>query len=57
MNSHVNSSDSVSIADMIPEFQLALAALSINNLNNKDIDESLADNINCKYYSLKSFQT
>ena len=51
----LNSSDSVSIADMIPEFQLASAALSINNLNKKDIDENLADNINCKYYTFEEF--
>ena len=51
----LNSSDSVLIAEMIPEFHLASEALSINNLNNKDIDENLVDNINCKYYTFKEF--
>ena len=41
----LNSSDSVPIANMIPEFDLVSEALSINKLNDKDIDENLVDNI------------
>ena len=51
----LNSSDSVSIANMIPEFELVSDVLSINNLNDKDIDENLVDNINCKYYTFEEF--
>ena len=40
---------------MIPEFELVSDASSINSLIDKDIDENLVDNIDCKYYTSEEF--
>ena len=50
-----NVSDSMEIANMIPEFEAISVALKSNNLASNDIDENLIDIINSKYYTIDEF--
>ena len=50
-----NVSDSMEIANMIPEFEAISVALKSNNLASNDIDENLIDRINSKYYTIDEF--
>ena len=53
--SNMNSSDSMKLLEMLPDIEVTTDALETNCLVTNDIDESMVENINCKYYTCEEF--
>ena len=52
---NINSSSSMRILDMIPEFEIVSATSKMNDMSSSDIDKNLPGNINCKYFTNEEF--
>ena len=53
--SNMNSLDSMKLLELLPETELTSEALETNSLVTNDIDESMVENISCKYYTCDEF--
>ena len=53
--SNMNSLDSMKLLEMLPDIEVTTDALETNCLVTNDIDESMVENINCKYYTCEEF--
>ena len=54
---NMNSSNSMHKLEMIPEFEITSTITKINETSSNDIDNSIPNNVNCKYFTNEKFSS